>query len=193
MSKIQESDERPLSEVELGDVVILPDGRGLTARGKVELEGTVGSMTGFVVCGELEVLLSIPAGPSSPINVYVRIPSVPSDRVRTAFHGVMSYWAPHLPSITGAMAELPYRVLEVQGSIDPIVILWRGEEPVIFMRATFAYPDDIKVLHMPRTDANDYDVARHAGVVDAPVAAPAREVRPLPQRVTKPLRRKVNN
>lgn len=185
----------PLSDVELGDIVVLPDGRALTARSKVELPAPTGSMAGFVICGEMEVLLSIPVSNSSPVNVYVPVDHLPGSLAnsRTVCEGAASYWAPHLPSITGAMAEILYRVVEVRGSVDPIVIVYRGAEVIVFIRTTFAYGSDLKVLFMPRTDANDYDVARHAGILDAPVPVPEpqRERRHLPTPVKKKERRRV--
>lgn len=184
----------PLSETQLGDIVVLPDGRSLTARAKAVLPSLVGSMAGFVICGEMEVLLSIPPTVSAPINVYVPVEHLPASLTnsRTVFEGAVSYWAPHLPSATGAMAEILYRVVEVRGSVDPIVIVYRGAEVIVFIRTTFAYSSDIKVLYMPRSESNDYDVDRHAAIVDVPVSVPAPEKkRHLPERVKEKPRRRI--
>lgn len=192
MNRNDNNEEVPLRDTELGDIVVLPDGRGLTARSKVVLPSVVGSMAGFVLCGELEVLLSIPTSATAPINVYVPVDYVPElASSRTVHEGAASYWAPHLPSITGAMAEILYRVVEIRGSVDPVVIVYRGVEVIVFIRTTFAHPSDIKVLYMPRTDANDYDVTRHAATVDAPVAVPDAPRRHLPTPVKEKTRRRI--
>ena len=52
-----------------------------------------------------------------------------------------------------AMGELLYKVLEVPGSIDPIVIVWRGQEAVIFVKGE-SYNGDMRVLYMPRHSEN---------------------------------------
>lgn len=192
MARHEDFDQIPLTEVELGDVVMLPDGRALTARIKVDLPGPVGSMSSFVVCGEMEILLSVPATPNAPFNIYVPVDYFPGslEHAQTRYEGAASYWAPHLPGITGAMAEVLYRVVEVRGSVDPVVIIYRGAEFIVFIRTSYAFGSDLKVLHMPRSDANDYDVVRHAGIVDAPVAVPQQEPRHLPTPAkTKPRRR----
>jgi hypothetical protein len=183
----------PIFDVSLGDIVVLPDGRGLTARCRVNLPGTVGSMAGFIICGEMEALLSLPPTSSGPVNIYVPVAHFPGspDQARTVYEGAASYWAPHLPSITGAMAEVLYRVVEIRGSVDPVVAVYRGAEVIFFIRATFASSGEIKVMHMPRSNANDYDVVRHAGVVDAPVPASEPAPRPLPAPARKRERRRV--
>jgi hypothetical protein len=160
----------PLSHVELGDVIVLPDGRAMTARAKVNLPAPVGSMAGFVIAGELEVLLSVPVREESPVLVYVPIDYLPESaaRARTAYEGAMSYWAPHLPALSGAMGELLYRVVAIRGSVDPIVIVYRGPEVIVFIRASYAHSDDLRILYMRRDVDNDVELDRHAGTVISP-------------------------
>jgi hypothetical protein len=103
----------------------------------------------------------------------------------------MNYWAPHLPALSGAMGELLYRVVAIRGSVDPIVIVYRGPEVIVFIRAAYANQDDLKVLYMRRDVDNDVELDRHVGLVapvrrgadeevlaPAPIAVPAR---PLPR------------
>lgn len=174
----------PLAHLALGDVVVLPDGRGMTVRARVDLPAPVGSMNGFVIAGELEVLLSAPTRNESPVLVYVPIDYLPeaAERARTAYEGVMNYWAPHLPALSGAMGELLYRVVSIRGSVDPIVIVYRGPEVIVFIRAAYANGDDLRVLYMRRDVDNDVDLERHIGLVsparrdaDEEVLAPARQ------------------
>lgn len=161
------SDRNPLADIALGDIVVLPDGRAMTARSKANLTHPVGSMASFVIAGEMEVLLSVPARAGDNILVYVPIDYVPesAENARVAAVGAANYWAPHLPALRGAMGEITYRVLEVRGSVDPIVIVYRGNEVIVFIRATFALPGELQVMAMRRSDANDVDVIRHAAVV----------------------------
>lgn len=170
----------PLADVGLGDVVVLPDGRAMTARTKVGLPSPVGSMAGFVICGEMEVLLSTPVSIEGPINIYVPIDYFPFEesQARTAAQGAANYWAPHVPALRGAMGEILWRVVEIRGSIDPIVIVYRGDEVIVFIRVSFTAASGLQVLYMRRDESNDVDVVRHAALVEAPglgVGAPVEE------------------
>lgn len=159
----------PLATVALGDIVSLPDGRDYTARGRVSLPQPVGSMAGFIIGGELDVLLSLPPSVRTPISVYVPTSELPEyargQRSRCVYEGAIRYWAPHLPAVSGAMGELLYRVLEVRGQIDPIVLIYRGSELIVFVRSTDVYPFDIRVVAMDRGVDNEVDVTRYAAVV----------------------------
>lgn len=162
--------EYPLAHVELGDVIVLPDGRAMTARAKVSLPNPVGSMSGFIIGGELETLISIPSNIESPVLLYVPINYLPESaaKARTVYEGAMRYWAPHLPALTGAMGELLYRVVAIRGSVDPIVIVYRGPEIVVFIRASHTHLDDLRILYMSREAENDIEMDRHAAVVVQP-------------------------
>jgi hypothetical protein len=173
-------DIHPLAKVALGDLVTLPDGRRLTARARVSLPVPEGTMAAFIICGELEVLLSLPTTRSAPVSVYVPIPYLP-EGARTAkvvFEGVTSYWAPHLPGLTGAMGELTFRVLRVRNTLDPVVLVYRGSEPIVFVKASEADLSDLHVQFMPRSADNDVNVTRHSALVGvhAPVSVPVRSL-----------------
>jgi len=182
--------EYPLAHIELGDVIVLPDGRAMTARGKVSLPGPVGSMSGFIIGGELETLISIPSHSESAALLYVPIDHLPEGaaRARTVYEGAMRYWAPHLPALTGAMGELLYRVVAIRGSVDPIVIIYRGSEIIVFIRASQVHPDDLRILYMSREAENDIEMDRHTAVV----IEPGRDISVeefTPRRVEQPARR----
>lgn len=162
-----------LQDTRLGDIICLPDGRAMTARVVVPLPEVVGSMSGFVICGEMEILLSDPAEPQHPINVYVPIDTFPfpKEQCRVLYEGATFYWAPHLPSLSGAMAEVTFRIIEVRGKLDPVIMVWLGPELIVFIRATAALPEHLEFIRLNRSSANEKDVARHAAVV-SPVRAP---------------------
>lgn len=144
-----------LHTLNLGDMIELPTGQKITVRARVRLPETVGAMRGFIICGELEILLGIPENSGETIVGYRRIKTLPKfiKNVQAIFKGACSYWAPHLPGMRQAMGELLYKVLEVPGSIDPIVIVWRGQEAVIFVKGE-SYKGDMRVLYMPRHSEN---------------------------------------
>lgn len=172
----------PLARTSLGDLVVLPDGRALTARARVSLPVPEGSMSGFVICGELEVLLSLPPSVSAPASVYVPIAYLPEQArsPKVVFEGVTSYWAPHLPGLAGAMGELSFRVLRVRNTLDPLVLTYRGREPIVFVKASEASLSDLTVRFMPRGTANDVPVTRSSALVGVrspvPVHTPQRSL-----------------
>jgi hypothetical protein len=164
----------PLAYVALGDLVSLPDGRRLSVRARVSLPVPEGPMAGFLICGELEALLSLPSQQHAPVGVYIPIPYLPQSAAdaKVVFEGVTSYWAPHLPSVAGAMGELAWRVLRVRNAFDPLVAVYRGNELVVFVKASEAALEDLSVRFMPRTGDDDATVARHSALVGAPAPAP---------------------
>jgi hypothetical protein len=166
--------DAPLARVQLGDLITLPNGRAVTARARVTLEFPIHEMAGFIICNELEVLLATPSTTRGPVSVYTPVDHMPypKEHLREVAAGATRYWAPHLPGLTGAMGELLFRVFEVRGSVDPVVVVYRGEELVVFIKASYAFGEDLKVSYMPRSNDNDLDVTRHAAVVDDPSLVP---------------------
>jgi hypothetical protein len=173
-----------LADIRLGDVICLPDGREMTARSKVALPMPLGSMAGFVIAGELEALVSTPSTTDGPYTLYAPVNDIPdiARRARPVYSGACSYWSPHLPAKRQAMGELLYRVAEVRGSLDPLVVVWRSREPVVFVRESQVPAGSLSVLYMPRDAEDVSDVARHTATVNAPITAPAPQV-PLYERV----------
>jgi len=166
------------TDLALGDVVVLPDGRAMTVRSQVTLPTPAGSMASFLIAGEMDVLLSLPAQSNQPVLVYVPIDYLPeaAANARVVYEGATNYWAPHLPALQGAMGELLYRVVLVRGSVDPIVIVYRGPEIIVFIRASLASSLDFSVLKMRREDTSHVEVARHAAIVTSPSPVPAAPV-----------------
>jgi hypothetical protein len=163
-----------LRTIALGDVITLPDGDSLIASARVELKVPLGSMSGFIVAGELEVLLSLPATDGQSLLIYSRHPRIPENTHRVLAEGLMNYWAPHLPPLQGAMGEIRYRLVAVRGSIHPVVIIYRGSEVAVFIHSGHVGAGDLEVLTMHRGDTADIDIVRTKARVVArvPVSVP---------------------
>jgi len=168
---------------QLGDIVTLPDGRHGTVRAiERKLHVRVGSMSGFLLVGEVgpsALLLSVPGAPDGPVAVYTPIDHIPAHaaNAKVVCEGVVSYWAPHLPNLTGAMGELGFKVCAVRGTVDPMVILWRGPERVVFVCTSVTTMDRLGLVALPRdATATEVDQARYAGRVTGSeeVAVPER-------------------
>jgi len=178
-----------LTAVALGDIVILPDGSARTARCRGELPAAQGAVAGFLIVGEMELLLTLPTDASGPVDVYVPLGYVP-DRLHAAqlvAEGAARYWAPHLPGVSGAMGELLFRVVRAPGSIDLSFLLYRGAELVVYTRSTFAWSQDLAVEFLPRSDRSEGEIQRFASTV-APSPAIPRPQPATPQEERQPAR-----
>jgi hypothetical protein len=154
-------------------------------------------MAGFVLAGELELLLATPARAGDQVGLYLPKEQMPSEYryCRTVVEGAARYWAPHLPALGGAMGEVIYRVVEIRGMQHPAVIIYRGEEVVVFVHTSGIDPRDLRVAHMPR-GATEVAVTRHSGTLtpasvpvsprparrDLPAPAPGRKLTRAPSR-----------
>lgn len=185
-----------LRELELGDILALPDGRQLTVRAvEPALNVPVGPMAGFILAGEVgpqATLLSVPPAPNGPVGIYTPLDRIPASAAAAVpvCEGAVSYWAPHLPNVSGAMGELGYRVCRVRGQIDPLVLIWRGPERVVFVRSAVTSAGHLSMVMMPRDRAaTEVDQARHAAVVTTPAHVPAPVEVPQRAGAWAPLRR----
>lgn len=172
-----------LDTVQLGDVVRFPDGRSLTTRARAQLPGPAGSMSGFVVCGELAAMLAVPATAEDPVLLYVPVRTAPETikSARQMYAGACRYWAPHLPGLATAMGELGWRIAMVAGSVDPVVVTFRSDEPTVWMKASLLRREDLAFLPLARVDeSRQPTVERSTGWVvpgpnRTPSSAPATE------------------
>jgi hypothetical protein len=113
--------------------------------------------------------------------VYLPVGSLSAAKgARLLIEGVASYWAPHLPSLTGAMGELPFRLIEVPGHTEPWIIVYRGPEVLVYLRSYELDDHGLQVLTMPRRVGDDLiEIRRHAATVQPlPNQIPA--ARPVP-------------
>lgn len=162
----------PLADAQLGDLVTLPDGRSYSIRGRVRLTTPVRGIAGFVVAGECQVVLTTDTVSGGPIGVYLPGTLPAGAHITPIAEGALRYWAPHLPAISGAMGELLWRLVGVSGHADPVVVLYRGEEVIPFIRSTFVWPGDVDVATLDRSTDNDRAVTRHRSVVNSPSSVP---------------------
>lgn len=186
-----------LVDVQLGDVVTIGAGQSFSVRAvERELAEPVGTMHGFVLAGEVgpqSALLSIPASAHDPVGVYTPLDHIPV-HARTAIpvcQGVVSYWAPHLPNLSGAQGELGYKVARVRGSVDPMVLVWRGDERVVYMHSSTFPINHLRFTCLPRdASSTEIDQRRHAAVVHQEVTTPYEVPAPVPLAEPVPARRR---
>lgn len=175
-----------LESAHLGDIVCLPDGRRLTVRSRVKLPMPVGSMAIFMVVGEMEALVSLAPDPAGDVGLYhpVRLTAEMARRTQVIFEGVANYWSPHLPATRQAMGEVGFKVADVAGANDPLVVVYRSGEPIAFVRSSSVPAGSLGVMHMPRDNEDTSHVARVTATTTSAdrVVAPAAPVQ-QPERV----------
>jgi hypothetical protein len=181
-SRLINLNECSLHGLELGDIVTIPPTPSLTVRALAHFKREALSLSGFVILGECEMLIATPAREKHEHYIYLPIGTLSSAKGAALLtEGVASYWAPHLPSLTGAMGELPFRVIEVPGHTEPWVIVYRGPEVIVFMRTNELIEQSLSVLTMPRrSTADTIEIRRHAAIIQplpasTPVVVPERE------------------
>jgi hypothetical protein len=165
----------PLGECQLGDIIQVSEGKTLSIRAIGTLPEPALTMAGFVILGEFDYLISAPSREMLPHVFYKPLHALPPEAgaARVLFEGVCRYWAPHLPGITNAMSELPFRVIEIPGNINPWVIVYRGPELIVFINVGEISPNNFQIKKMQHNpDKINGKVARHTSIVN-PAGAPS--------------------
>jgi hypothetical protein len=183
----QELRRADIFSLELGDLLKLPDGRSYTIRSVIRLELNQGLCSGFLLLGEFEAVLTIPATTSAPTQLLSpQNPAILKNvQLRTIAEGVSRFWAPQIPAVAGAMSEMPFRVLAVRGQEHPVLVCFRGPESVVFGRQATLWPSNIQFSAMGVGEAVEGEaVERKTGRVQI-----ERDV-PAPERVRTPAERK---
>jgi len=168
----------PFAEVKLGDILRLPDGRQQTVRACESFPVPVGTMAGFLVCEELELLVSLPANRQLPVSLFAPMYEEP-ELVRAGielFRGEMTYWAPHLPASSEAMGALQFRIVALRGSLHPAVVVYRTGEPVVFIHVGDLAVSQLSIQRMVRGEERPSRHRRHAALLrplDLPSHVPA--------------------
>lgn len=162
----------PLQDLSLGDVVTLAGSRSYTVRSVATWMAPIVDLSGFVLLGEMELLLGIPSS-GRPVDLF--LPSTKftdASGIASISEGVSRYWAPHLPSHGGAMAELLYRIVLVQGKLEPVFLLYRGEEAVVFERSRGLSHEHMRTERMTRGASEDTLTRHSASFTPVPAYAP---------------------
>ena len=168
-----------LAQLRLGDVVTLSAGQAMSVRAlERNLAVPVGQVAGFALVGEVGpncALLSFPQTTGDYTGIFTptdHVPPYARDAV-VACQGVVSYLAPHSQN---ALGELGYKVARIRGANAPLVLLWRGEERVVFVHTGEIATASLAVTHLPLSGhhtgpSTQYAATVHPGI--APVEAPS--------------------
>lgn len=116
----------------LGDLIRFPGGQTHTVRSVVQFPAPRGSLSGFVVCGEMELVLSFPHGRDDVVGLCHRVPGTVPDPVGVVRLGTgHSYWVP--PNLGGVVGGLiGWELWDVPGVAHPVIAVSRRREVTRF-------------------------------------------------------------
>jgi hypothetical protein len=159
----------PLFDIALGDIVTIAGSHSYTVRAHAVWPTPIADLSGFVLLGELDMILGIPAS-GRPIDMYLPVTrfSVTSSVLQSVSEGAVRYWPPHMPSHGGVMAELLYRLLASTDRSDTGFIMYRSSEAVVFQRTTGLPYEHVQTSRMTR------------GSVEGPVERHTASFTPVP-------------
>ena len=163
-----------IQDISLGDMVTTPDGR----TGSVRLlamfpEGVSRPWRtgGFVILGDFDAVM-VTSRNTRAIAAYVPIESVPTHIAGSDLlaEGTAGFLAPHLPTEASALEPISWRAYRMVGQIEPLLVIYRGPQILVFLPATSFDISDVSVVHLPRSGSNVKSLSRHAVLVDLPTA-----------------------
>lgn len=170
-------DAAPLASLALGDLITLPDGSSHSVRAHASWSVPIKDILGFVLLGEMRLILDIPAS-GRAVDVYIPADRTPDDpaHLTSQAQGLVRYWAPHLPPVSGAMSELSYRLLTTPIRIDPVFVLYRQGEAVIFVKSGQIPFHSLRTDRLDLRNAEAQAPRYSASLTPAPVTVPVSEV-----------------
>jgi hypothetical protein len=163
-----------IRDLALGDMVTTPDGRTASVRLLALFPEGVSRpwrTGGFVILGDFDAVL-VTSRNTSAIAAYVPIESVPTHVAGSDLlaEGRAGFLASHLPTDASALEPISWRAYSMVGQIEPLLVVYRGPQILVFLPATSFDSSDVTVVHLPRSGSNVKSVARHAVLVDLPAA-----------------------
>jgi hypothetical protein len=170
-------------DLALGDIFTIPGSGSHTVRAVMRLEMPFGAVAGFVVLGEFEIALAIPALQTVPASVCGprSATALKGKEVQVVAEGAARYWPPHRPAVPGAMTPVKYRVVAVRGQESPVLVCFRGPEPVIFAHGHSVWLSEVVSTPMGLGDALDGEaLARRTGEVLIDSTQRLRPAQPAP-------------
>ncbi|MFM7087956.1 MAG: hypothetical protein ACKOW9_00255 [Candidatus Paceibacterota bacterium] len=164
---------------QLGDIFSVSPDNYQTLRAFVEFSEPVNGITKFYLLGNFKLILAENHHSKDQYDVYLPVGTLHNAvGSRVLLEGKTSFWSAHLPAVQEAMGEIYYRLLDVSGTLDPFIVIYRGPEVIIFIKTHGVPKNLVYTQTMPRRVHPDLiSVTRHAVTVE-PINTPA----PIPSK-----------
>lgn len=152
-------------ELRLGDYLVV-NNEPRTVRGIITAGHLPFKIKGYIILGELDYIVEIPIEGQhctilSPSNI-------PPGNGESVMEGAITYFAPHLPAIGGAMGELLFRVVVSKGYSEPIILIYRNAEVIAYYKYDVLKSSMIKHEKLKKSKASNEMTPRHAAIVNPP-------------------------
>ena len=163
-----------IQDLAIGDMVTTPEGRTASVRLLAMFPDGISrpwQTGGFVILGNFDAVM-VTSRYTTAITAYIPIESVPTHIASSALlaEGTAGFLAPHLPSDASALEPISWRAYRMVGRFEPLLVVYRGPQILVFLPATNFDTNDITVVHLPKSGSNVKPATRHTVLVDLPAA-----------------------
>jgi hypothetical protein len=153
----------------LGDMVQLPAEGPLAVRGLSAYDDQSGRSSVFAILGDVDRVLL--GRDRDQVTAYVPIDQLPPRLVngQVVAEGRCGYLAAHVPGNGDGLDVMAWRVLRLAGHLDPVVLLYRGPQLLVFLPVGRVDPATLRVVRLSRGGVVPA-TRRVSALVDLPAA-----------------------
>jgi hypothetical protein len=152
-------------EVRLGDYLLV-NNEPRTVRGIIGAGHLPFKIKGYIILGELDYIVEIP---TEGKHCTILSPSTQTpNNGESVMEGAITYFAPHLPAVGGAMGELLFRVVVSKGYSEPIILIYRNAEVIAYYKYDVLSTMSIRHERIKKSKAGNETTPRHAAIVNPP-------------------------
>lgn len=156
------------SNLKLGDVVETYSGALETVRAVASVADNVAEVNGLCILGDMNAMLLCRKDDATTVTMLVPVQNIPKG-AQTAHYlaaGLVSFWAPHLPAIGGALSTSKYELLLFADTRNPFVRVVRGHETIFFDNAASVQASTFSIGHQKLSPLNKTKVTRYAATIN---------------------------
>ena len=171
------------SNLMLGDIVETYSGALETVRAVASVAYNIADIDGLCILGDMNAALLCRKDDTTTVIMLVPVQNIPKG-AQTAHYlasGLVSFWAPHLPAIGGALSTSKYELMLFEDTQNLFVRVVRGNETIFFDNAASVQASTFSIGHQKLSPLNKTKVTRYAATIDESYVSHIPSV--LPQRV----------
>jgi len=154
------------SNLRLGDLVETPSGDLETVRAVASVGYNIADVEGLCILGSMNAVLLCRQDEENLVML-VPVQNIPqgAQTAQRMASGLVSFWAPHMPAIGGALCTAKYEIMMLMDTRDLFVMVTRGKETIFFNNHVDLPASAFSVGHQKLSHMNKDKVSRYAAVV----------------------------
>lgn len=123
---------------------------------------------GLCVLGDMNAVLLCRKDDTDAILMLVPVQNIPkgAQTAHLLASGLVSFWAPHLPAIGGALSTSKYELMQFEDTRNLFVTIVRGNETIFFDNAVNISASTFSIGHQALSPLNKTRVVRYAATID---------------------------